>query len=145
MTDKFTWFLVYIAVANQDQYENGMMPLLSYEDAKEQYSEWLEAHHSNPAKAKKIGKMVKNPMTWRIGSPELAEFLLDLQEEMEFTSLSDTIRFCVERMQEERAKHAFKQGNIKKEIKEEQNLQEVAKNPMPEKAKEPEEIEEFSF
>lgn len=119
-------------MANRTKYPNtyGQTILLPYEEAKEQYHKWLEANHPHPEKVAKIRKMVENPMTFRIGSPELAEFLLNLQEEMGFTSMSDTLKLCITRMQEEHGGYHQKIEKWKKEDKEEKNLQEVVASPV---------------
>jgi Arc/MetJ-type ribon-helix-helix transcriptional regulator len=96
--------------------------LISYEEAKEKYEEWLEANHENPEKVKRIRKMVEAPMTLRLNSPDMAAFILDLQQEMQFTSISDTIRFCIQRMQEEHGGFHKQQAEIKQVQKEEENL-----------------------
>lgn len=127
----------------------GEVPLLGYDEAKEVYGKWLETHHSNPEKAKKIRRMVENPFTIRIGSPELAEFILNLQDEMAYTSISDTIRFCIQRMQEEHGGFHQKVEAKKQEIREQDNLKEVSKEPVivaqPRKVSVPVAEDDFSF
>lgn len=103
----------------------GETPLLPYEAAKEAYSEWVMTHHENPEKVKRIRKMVASPLTLRLNSPELAEFILDLQQEMEFSSVSDTIRFCIHRMQEEHGGFHQTQEKIKQETREHENMEKV--------------------
>lgn len=100
--------------------------LLPYEVAKEAYGEWVMTHHENPEKVKRIRKMVASPLTLRLNSPELAEFILDLQQEMEFSSVSDTIRFCIHRMQEEHGGFHQTQEKIKQETREHENIEKVA-------------------
>lgn len=107
-----------------------ILNLLPYDEAKEKYIKWIEEHHANPEKEKKIRRMVEHPSTLRIGDPELAEFVLDLQAEMNFTSVAEAIRFCIQRMKEEHG--GFHQAvEVKKqEIKEEENLQEFVASPV---------------
>jgi hypothetical protein len=120
--------------------------LIPYEEAKEKYQEWLEVNHENPAKVKRIQKMVNAPMTLRLNSPDMAGFILDLQQEMQFTSISDTIRFCIQRMQEEHSGFHVKQAEIKQETKENENLQTFIHSPVSEpKKQQPINDDLFSF
>lgn len=104
--------------------------LLSYDEAREAYNAYIDATHSDPEKVKKIRRMVEHPMTIRIGSPDLAEFILDLQEDMNFSSISDTVRFCIQRMQEEKGGFHQKVKTIQKEKQESENLQKVTAAPV---------------
>src|SRR5213079_2289087 len=122
----------------------GEIQLLAYDEAKEKYESWVMTHHENPEKVKKIRKMVSSPMTLRLQEPGLAEFILDLKEEMQFSSVSDTIRFCINRMQEEHGGFHHKQAELKQEAREEKNLQEVAAAPLQPKSQAPND-DLFSF
>jgi Arc/MetJ-type ribon-helix-helix transcriptional regulator len=72
----------------------------------------------------------------------MAAFILDLQSDMQFTSISDTIRFCIQRMQEEHGGFHQKQEEIKQETRENENLQKFVTSPV---SKEPINDVDFSF
>lgn len=79
--------------------------LIPFEEAQEKFTNWLLMNQPDKEKAEAIRRMVTMPTTIRIGSPDLARFILDLKEELQFSSISDTIRYCVQQMKE--AEHAY--------------------------------------
>jgi hypothetical protein len=81
------------------------LALIPYAEAEEKYKAYLDKNLPNSEMAEKIRRMVTNPTTVRVADPGLAQFLLEFQEEMQFDSISDTIRFCVQKMRESR--HGF--------------------------------------
>jgi Arc/MetJ-type ribon-helix-helix transcriptional regulator len=95
------------------------LKLLELADATEKFHQWLALNHPDKEKAARIRRMVTQPITIRIGSPEMAQFVLDLQDEFSFSSVSDTIRYCIQAMKESR--HGFysehkKLADVKQEV-----------------------------
>lgn len=103
------------------------MKLLELTEATEGFHKWLSLNHPDKEKAQRIRRMVTQPITIRIGSPEMAQFVLDLQDEFSFGSVSDTIRYCIQAMKESR--HGYYTEHKKlTEVKEEvQHVEEVQK------------------
>lgn len=48
----------------------------------------------------KIQKLIVKPITVRVQDPDMAKFLIELQEQMSFPTMSDTMRYCVQLLQE---------------------------------------------
>lgn len=120
--------------------------LLPYDEAREKYTLFIEKTHSNPERIKKIRRMVENPMTIRIGDADLAKFILNLQEEMEFSSISDTIKYCIQNTMDQKGQFVTRKEQVEKKITEEQNIAEVEATPIPEPVEEPkEDSEEMVF
>jgi hypothetical protein len=105
--------------------------LLSYDEAREAYNVWIEKTQDNPERHKKIRRMVENPMTIRIGDADLAKFILDLQDDMEFHSISDTIKYCIQNTMDQKGNFVTKTVKIEKQITENNNVKEVETNPIP--------------
>lgn len=81
------------------------LQLLSYEEAQAKFADWVAMSHPDREIAEKIRRMVMYPISVRIGDPGLAQFILEFQQEFQMDSISDTIRYCVQRMRE--ARHGF--------------------------------------
>lgn len=122
------------------------LKLLSYEEAQAKFADWVAMNHSDKEIAEKIRRMVMYPISVRIGDPGLARFILEFQQEFQMDSVSDTIRYCVQKMRE--ARHGYytdhaKLSQEKAEVERmEQVKQEVEKavNSRPEPAENEEEI-----
>ncbi len=72
------------------------MQLIPFEEAQEKFQVWLTLNHPDKEIAEKIKRMVKNPTTVRIGSPDLAQFIIETQNKFAFNSVADTIRYFIQ-------------------------------------------------
>ncbi len=54
----------------------------------------------DPEIIEKIRKLIVKPLTVRVQDPEMAKFLIELQEQMNFDTMSDLIRYCIQLLQE---------------------------------------------
>lgn len=77
------------------------LQLLTFEEAEEAFGSWLLMNHPDKDKAEKIRRLVTHPTTVRVGSPENAEFLVNLVDELGLQSISDAMRFCVQNTREQ--------------------------------------------
>lgn len=111
--------------------EKAQIKLLTFEEAKEKLGEWIANTYEDAKKVERIRRMVIQPVSVRIGTPELAEFILNLKEDMGFSSVSDAIRYCIERMQESIGRHVQQYKEKREEIKTEQEVQKALENPAP--------------
>lgn len=104
----------------------GLTELISFEEAQESFRKWLDVNHADPVKVKKIRQMVDRPITIRIGSPELAETLLSIQDEFNMSSLSDAMRYCIQSVRENRGHYYSDHKVLKEEKQQEENYQKAA-------------------
>lgn len=104
----------------------GLTELIPFEQAQEAFKGWLDVHHSDPAQVKKIRQMVERPITLRIGSPELAQFLLDIQSEFNMSSLSDAIRYCIQSVKGNRGQFYTDHKVLKEEKVKQENYEKAA-------------------
>lgn len=124
------------------------LKLVSYAEAQELFKKYLELHQPTPERAEKIRRMTTQPSTFRIGDPKLAEFLLNLQEEFKFSSISDTIRYCIELVMENRGRFYADHAKLAEEKAEQERIQKaeqdvqqmLEKNPFAEDEDEEEEL-----
>lgn len=77
-----------------------IMELFTADDIREAYQKHLLDSYVNTDSAMKIHRLMIKPTTIRILDPEMAEYLINLQEEKEFDSLAETMRYCVQIMME---------------------------------------------
>lgn len=99
------------------------LELVSFEEAQEKFQVWLSLNHPDPEIAGKIKRMVKNPTTVRIGSPDLAQFVIETQNKFAFSSVADTIRYFIQlakdnegKYYQDYAKAAEEKAEVEKEI-----------------------------
>lgn len=117
------------------------LKLVSFAEAEELFKKHLEMNQPTGERAEKIRRMVTQPITLRIGSPELAIFILDLQDEYQFSSVSDTIRYCIQMMKDSKGRFYKDHADLAEAKAEEKRIEqaehEVAamleKKPAPEK------------
>jgi hypothetical protein len=74
--------------------------LVSSEEIKEAYQKHLMDNYTDSDAAGKIHRLMLKPTTIRIMDPEMAEYLVNLQEDKSFVSLAETIRYCIQVMME---------------------------------------------
>jgi hypothetical protein len=74
--------------------------LVTSEEIKEAYQKHLLESYTNSDAAGKIHRLMLKPTTIRIMDPDMAEYLVNLQEEKHFESLAETIRYCIQIMKE---------------------------------------------
>lgn len=126
--------------------------MINQTDAQRLFKEHLIKTIGNTDKIAKIRNMVDKPMTIRIGSPDLAIFLVELQDQYHFNSLSDTIRYCIQVMKENQGEYYSdykKVEETREEIKQEKQLVESIEESKPlkeepkEEKQEPEEVWDF--
>jgi hypothetical protein len=128
--------------------------MINQTEAQRLFKEHLIKTIGNTDKIAKIRNMVDKPMTIRIGSPDLAIFLIELQEQYHFSSLSDTIRYCIQVMKENQGEYYSdykKMEETREEVKQEKALVESIEDSKPleekpkEEVKEPEQEEVWDF
>lgn len=113
--------------------------LVTSEEIKEAYQQHLIENYTDSDAAGKIHRLMLKPTTIRIMDPEMAEYLVSLQEDRNLESLAATIRYCIQIMMEnngvfikehkELAKEAKKVEQAAEAVKE---LEEDAPTPAPE-------------
>jgi hypothetical protein len=74
--------------------------LVSSEEIKEAYQQHLLENYTNSDAAGKIHRLMLKPTTIRIMDPDMAEYLVNLQEDKGLASLAETIRYCIQVMME---------------------------------------------
>lgn len=133
------------------------LTLISLEEAQENFQKWLALNHPDKEIAEKIQRMVKNPTTVRIGSPELAQFVIETQNKFAFSSVADTIRYFIQlamenegRYYKDYAEKEDEQKEIEKEIEVQKEIETIVNTPVQESKEdiqeESEELEEeWSF
>lgn len=118
--------------------------LVDFETASGLYSQWLDRHHSDPSKIQKVKNMITRPISIRIASPELAMFILELQDEFNIGSVSDTIRYCVQQMKEAKGTFYHDQKELAARFEDDKKLHEGIKSVTEEK--QPDELpSDFGF
>lgn len=113
---------------------------LDYDEADTRFKEFLKLNY-DPTKAEKIRRLVLNPFTVRIGSHELAEFLLQLQDELGIPTTSEAVRWCIERVKEDRDRYQAQYTELK-DTKEVETALNRPKTPEPEPQQTPEPADE---
>lgn len=129
------------------------LQLISLVDAQKIFKEQLMETVGDPERIAKIRQMVDKPTTIRIGSPDLAIFLLDLQDSFGFGSIADTVRYCIQEMKDRKGemyqefKRVDKVLNEKKKVNEViQSIEQSEELPQPEvKPEEETKEEEWTF
>lgn len=81
----------------QNQKETALFDLAQ---ANEAYRKHLKVQYANSDTVEKIHRMLTHPTTIRIQDPDMAVFLVDLEEELGLDNLSDTIRYCIQVVKE---------------------------------------------
>jgi hypothetical protein len=76
--------------------------LITAEEANEGYRKHLFDVYDDPAIVQRIQRMLASPVTMRIQDPEMAKFLIEFEAEQGLNNLSDTIRYCVQIVKENR-------------------------------------------
>jgi Arc/MetJ-type ribon-helix-helix transcriptional regulator len=71
--------------------------------------------------------MVERPISIRIGSPDMAQFLVALQDEQNFSSISDAVRYCVQMVMNHNEEYFNQYKEMQTQIQKERYDQEVAK------------------
>lgn len=99
------------------------LKLLPFEEAQK----WIAFNHPDKERAQRIRRMVARPTTIRIGSPEMAQFLLDLQDRFQFDSISDTVRYCIRKLMEAEEGFFHEYKKLEEEQEEERQFEEVKK------------------
>ena len=122
------------------------LKLLSYEEAQAKFADWMATKLPDKELAEKIRRMVMHPISVRIGDPGLAQFILEFQKEFQMDSVSDTIRYCVQKMREARHGYYIDHAKLAQEKAEAERMERVqqeveeAVNSKPEPAEDEEEI-----
>lgn len=96
--------------------------LVDYQEAQRLLKIALENDQAIGMEAERIRRMVTQPTSIRINDPELARFLIQIQNEFNFNSVSDAIRYCIELVKENRGRFYADH----RELKEQKELQEEA-------------------
>lgn len=74
--------------------------LVTSEQIKEAYQQHLIENYTDSDAAGKIHRLMLKPTTIRIMDPDMAEYLVNLQESKGLASLAETIRYCIQVMME---------------------------------------------
>ena len=70
--------------------------LLTYEQASEGYKAYLMSSYNNGDVVSRIQAILTKPSNIRVQDPEMAKFLVEFQDEQGLKTLSETIRYCVQ-------------------------------------------------
>lgn len=70
--------------------------LVEHAQAHAAYETYLRLHYANSDRVQQMHKMLKHPTQFRITDPEQANYLLDLQEQIDAGSLAEVIRYCID-------------------------------------------------
>lgn len=73
--------------------------LVSYAEANAAHEKQLLDRY-DPTIIERIKVLVSKPLTVRVPNPDTAKYLIELQEKMDFATMSDTVRYCIQLMQE---------------------------------------------
>jgi Arc/MetJ-type ribon-helix-helix transcriptional regulator len=103
------------------------LKLLTFEEAQEKFQKWIAFNHPDKERAQRIRRMVARPTTIRIGSPEMAQFLLDLQDRFQFDSISDAVRYCIRKLMEAEEGFFHEYKKLEEEREEERQFEEAKK------------------
>jgi hypothetical protein len=106
----------------QNQKETVLVP---HEDAVNAYREHLSAVYKDSDIVQKIHRMLTDPITIRVQKPEMAKFLVEFQQENDLDSLSETIRYCVEVVMENRGMFIKEHRDAKAELKRVETVKEA--------------------
>lgn len=108
----------------KNQGETNLLPL---DKAQELYTKHLENTLIDNEVVDRVRKMVEHPTSVRLVSPEMAMFLVQLQKDLSLSSISDTIKYCIEQLMDQNREYlsAFKANETDKayqqEVKKVQN------------------------
>jgi hypothetical protein len=120
------------------------LKLININDAQKLFKQHLIESVGDPKKIERIRNLVDKPTTIRVGSPDLAQFLLKLEEEYNFSSLADTIRFCIQMQMENQGAYYrdFKKLETAKQVEqqEQEAIEYVAAEPKPEPKPKPQTV-----
>lgn len=101
--------------------------LIPFDEAQEKFKAWLMLNQPDPDRAERIRRMVTQPMTIRIASPDMAIFILDLQQEYQFATVSDTIRYCIQAMQDSKGRYYADHARIADDKREVERVERTTK------------------
>lgn len=96
------------------------LKLIPLSEAQKLFKEYLIKTVGDPEKILRIRNMVDKPMTIRIGDPELARFILELQDMYQMSSVSDAIRYCIQTMKENKEGYIDKVAEVRDELEQKQ-------------------------
>jgi Arc/MetJ-type ribon-helix-helix transcriptional regulator len=118
----------------------GDIKLIGLEQAQKAYREILIDTVQDSDQVKKIRSMVERPISIRIGSPDMAQFLVALQDEQNFSSISDAVRYCVQMVMNHNEEYFNQYKEMQTQIQKERYDQEVAKE-LEKKTQQPKQVE----
>lgn len=77
------------------------LELIDFGTASEAYKNNLIKSYS-PEHAQRISNLINRPINFRINDPEVAQFLMEFMEDRGFDSVSETMRYCIQVIKENR-------------------------------------------
>lgn len=118
--------------------------LVSYAVANEAHEKYLLEQFDSSI-VDRIVQIITKPMTVRINNPDLAKFLIELQESEGFDNMSETVRHCIQLMQESKGIFYGEHRRLQEEINTLKEAQEAtAAKPKKQKKEKPAPIEELT-
>lgn len=102
--------------------------MLPFEEAQKRFLAWLKLNHPDLEETERIRKMCSFPISIRITDVAMAQFLLSLEKKMEFKSMSNTIKYCIESLMNAKDGYYTEKRQIQEKIREQKKTEEIVQS-----------------
>lgn len=111
--------------------------LLTYDEALAAYKAHLNTIYIDTGLVKKMQKLLEKPISLRFQDPATVEFLITLQAEKSFPTMTETVKYCIEVVMESKGQFYTDHKEAAEEVRKEEEMVEAlaeVEAPKPKKA-----------